>query len=77
MRVEWPRSQLRNARQRSASLVRHRGQVHKGHLLQRVPGVVAVLAGDAALAMRSSLPRLGAEGMARRMEVLMQEGLVK
>ena len=37
----------------------------------------AGFAGDAALAMRTSLPRLGAEGMARRMEVLVQEGLVK
>ena len=37
----------------------------------------AGFAGDAALAMRSSLARLGAEGMARRMEVLVQEGLVK
>ena len=37
----------------------------------------AGFAGDAALAMRSSLPHLGAEGMARRMEVLVQEGLVK
>ena len=37
----------------------------------------AGFAGDAALAMRSSLPRLGAEGMARRMELLVQEGLVK
>ena len=34
-------------------------------------------ASDAALAMRSSLSHLGAEGMARRMEVLVQEGLVK
>ena len=39
--------------------------------------VSAAFAGDAALAMRTSLPRLGAEGMARRMEVLVQEGLVK
>ena len=39
--------------------------------------VSAGFAGDAALAMRSSLARLGAEGMARRMEVLVQEGLVK
>ena len=31
---------------------------------------------DAAQAMRSSLLRLGAEGMARRMEVLVREGLV-
>jgi len=37
----------------------------------------AGFAGDAALAMRSSLARLGAEGMSRRMEVLVQEGLVK
>ena len=39
--------------------------------------VSAGFAGDAALAMRTSLPRLGADGMARRMEVLVQEGLVK
>ena len=39
--------------------------------------VSAGFAGDAALAMRTSLPRLGAEGMARRMDVLVQEGLVK
>ena len=39
--------------------------------------VSAGFAGDAALAMRTSLPRLGAEGMARRMKVLVQEGLVK
>jgi Tfp pilus assembly protein PilN len=32
---------------------------------------------DASLATRTSLPRLGAEGMARRMAVLVQEGLVK
>ena len=37
----------------------------------------AGFAGDAARTMRTSLPRLGAEGMARRMEVLAQEGLVK
>ena len=37
----------------------------------------AGFAGDAALAMRPSLPGLGAEGMARRMEVLVQEGLVR
>ena len=37
----------------------------------------AGFAGDAGLAMRASLPRLGADGMARRMEVLVQEGLVK
>ena len=37
----------------------------------------AGFAGDASLAMRTYLPRLGAEGMARRMEVLVQEGLVK
>ena len=37
----------------------------------------AGFAGDAALAMRPFLLRLGAEGMARRMEVLVQEGLVK
>ena len=37
----------------------------------------AGFAGDAALAMRPSLLRLGADGMARRMEVLVQEGLVK
>ena len=34
-------------------------------------------AADASLATRSSLQRLGAEGMARRMEMLVQEGLVK
>ena len=39
--------------------------------------VSAGFAGDAALAMRTFLPRLGADGMARRMEVLVQEGLVK
>ena len=39
--------------------------------------VSAGFAGDAALAMRTSLPRLGSYGMARRMEVLVQEGLVK
>ena len=33
----------------------------------------AGFAGDASLAMRTYLPRLGAEGMARRMEVLVQE----
>jgi len=32
---------------------------------------------DAAVAMRTSLPHLGAEGMARRMAVLVREGLVK
>ena len=32
---------------------------------------------DATLVMRPSLPRLGAQGMARRMAVLVQEGLVK
>jgi Tfp pilus assembly protein PilN len=37
----------------------------------------AGFASDAALAMRPSLPHLGAEGMARRMAVLVQEGLVK
>lgn len=37
----------------------------------------AGFAGDAALAMRTSLPLLGSEGMARRLEVLVQEGLVK
>ena len=37
----------------------------------------AGFAGDAALAMRTSLPSLGADGMSRRMEVLVQEGLVK
>ena len=37
----------------------------------------AGVAADAALAMRTFLPRLGAEGMARRMAVLAQEGLVK
>ena len=34
-------------------------------------------ANDSSLATRTSLPRLGAEGMARRMAVLVQEGLVK
>ena len=37
----------------------------------------AGFAGDAALAMSTSLLNLGAEGMARRMAVLVQEGLVK
>ena len=37
----------------------------------------AGFAPDAGLAMRRSLSLLGAEGMARRMEVLVQEGLVK
>ena len=37
----------------------------------------AGFAADAALAMRPSLTSLGAEGMARRMAVLVQEGLVK
>ena len=37
----------------------------------------ASFATDATLVMRSSLPRLGAQGMARRMAVLVQEGLVK
>ena len=37
----------------------------------------AGFAADAALAMRTSLSRLGAEGMARRLEVLVREGLVK
>ena len=37
----------------------------------------AGFAADAAVAMRRSLPRLGAEGMARRMAVLEREGLVK
>ncbi len=37
----------------------------------------AGFAADAAMAMRTSLSPLGAEGMALRMEVLMQEGLVK
>ena len=37
----------------------------------------AGFASDAAISTRTSLPRLGAEGMARRMEVLVQEGLVK
>jgi len=37
----------------------------------------AGFAADAALAMRTSLTSLGAEGMARRMAVLAQEGLVK
>ena len=39
--------------------------------------VSAGFAADAAVAMRRSLPRLGAEGMARRMVVLEREGLVK
>ena len=37
----------------------------------------ATFAADASLATRTSLPTLGAEGMARRMAVLVQEGLVK
>nr|WP_115094861.1 PilN domain-containing protein [Synechococcus sp. UW106] len=37
----------------------------------------AGFAADAAVAMRTSLSRLGSEGMARRMAVLMQEGLVQ
>jgi Tfp pilus assembly protein PilN len=37
----------------------------------------AGFAADAAVAMRRYLPRLGAEGMARRMAVLEREGLVK
>jgi len=37
----------------------------------------AGFAADASLATRTSLPSLGAEGMARRMAVLVQEGLVK
>ena len=37
----------------------------------------AAFAADAGVAMRASLPLLGAEGMARRMAVLAQEGLVK
>ena len=37
----------------------------------------AGFAADATVAMRRSLPRLGAEGMARRMAVLEREGLVK
>ena len=37
----------------------------------------AGFAADAVSAMRASLPRLGAEGMARRMAVLVKEGLVK
>ena len=37
----------------------------------------ASFATDATLVMRPSLPRLGAQGMARRMAVLVQEGLVK
>ena len=37
----------------------------------------AAFASDAALAMRTSLPSLGSEGMASRMEMLVQEGLVK
>ena len=39
--------------------------------------VTAGFAPDAALSMRTSLPGLGAEGMARRMTVLEREGLVK
>ena len=39
--------------------------------------VSAGFAANAAVAMRRSLPRLGAEGMARRMAVLEREGLVK
>ena len=39
--------------------------------------VSAGFAADAAVAMRRSLPSLGAEGMARRMAVLEREGLVK
>ena len=39
--------------------------------------VSAGFAADAAVAMRRSLPRLGAEGMALRMAVLEREGLVK
>ena len=39
--------------------------------------VSAGFAADVAVAMRRSLPRLGAEGMARRMAVLEREGLVK
>ena len=39
--------------------------------------VSAGFAADAAAAMRRSLPRLGAEGMARRVAVLEREGLVK
>ena len=37
----------------------------------------AAFAADAGVAMRASLSLLGAEGMARRMAVLAQEGLVK
>ena len=37
----------------------------------------ASFATDATLVMRPSLPRLGAQGMARRMAVLVKEGLVK
>ena len=37
----------------------------------------AGFAADAGLAMRTSLPLLGAEGMARRIKVLVHEGLVK
>ena len=50
------------------------GQAEKAKLRFTVS---AGFAGDAALAMRTALPRLGADGMARRMEVLVQEGLVK
>ena len=39
--------------------------------------VAAGFAPDAALSMRTFLPGLGAEGMARRMAVLEREGLVK
>ena len=37
----------------------------------------AGFASDASLATRTALPLLGAQGMARRMSVLVQEGLVK
>ena len=37
----------------------------------------AGFAADASLSTRTSLPSLGAEGMARRIAVLVQEGLVK
>ena len=39
--------------------------------------VAAGFTADAALSMRTFLPGLGAEGMARRMAVLEREGLVK
>ena len=37
----------------------------------------AGFASDASMATRTALPLLGAQGMARRMSVLVQEGLVK